>query len=414
MALTTAQRETYRLLLRSFTAGDAAAIDTLFGVTGGDSSRLSTSEREKYRQLLRSFAGDAAAIDALFSVTGGDSSRLSTDERSSMANFLLALDGNPSALDVIANLAFNGDFSTIFPGALQSVQTDRGLTYGGTTLASNGGGPIGTLTGTLATTPVPILFTCTNGAAIGSGATFSASYDGGATSAMTGITPAVGVPVALTGAATGLSHAWAAGTAVLNDTWTATCSALADQSGNLRHYSQASPAAQPTITVGMSGKPGLLFNGTTQFLRSTFTTPNPTTNPFLYFIVFRHLAWAANNAIVSDGAHTSLAQRGSSPIIQMALTSFGCQAPLALNTWGVGEAALTNSTSDYVRMGAAAAVTGTSAGNGAGSGSVDLAHTSLFAQFTNMEILALVVAPMQSTAAARAAVASFYGGGVAV
>jgi hypothetical protein len=60
MALTTTQRETYRLLLRSFTAGDAAAIDTLFGVTGGDSSRLSTAEREKYRLLLRSFAGDAA------------------------------------------------------------------------------------------------------------------------------------------------------------------------------------------------------------------------------------------------------------------------------------------------------------------------------------------------------------------
>ncbi len=228
------------------------------------------------------------------------------------------------------------NFATLFPGAYQVVQTDLGLTYGGTTKASNGAGPIGTLSGTLTTVPVPILFKCTTGGVIGSGAVFSAYYDGGTVAVMTGITPNVDVPIALTGAGTGLSHSWGAGTAVLNDTWTATCSALADQSGNGKHNSQAATGKQPILTLGLNNKPGLQFDGVDDYLQNSVGTLLTAGLNYDIIIIGRYIGTHSGNCAIigsssgicgfiwngpSPGTTMILYNNGSGPTLSLPVTS---------------------------------------------------------------------------------------------
>jgi hypothetical protein len=202
--------------------------------------------------------------------------------------------------DTLSRVAgFNGNFASLFtPGTvLQSVQTDLGLTYGGTPLATAGNTSttVLTLSGTLTTVPVPIWAKATNTLAIGAGATFSVYYDGlGVTPAMTGVTPTAGVGVALTGAATGLTLTWAAGTSVNNDSWKATCSALADQSGNGFHYTMAILSQQPLIAAGNNGFAQLSFDGVNDCLQSTGPNlPLPGTTPSCLLAVYAPLAFTA-------------------------------------------------------------------------------------------------------------------------
>lgn len=306
---------------------------------------------------------------------------------------------------------FNGNFASLFASPFVAWQSNLGATYLAATLAAGTSVVAGTLSGTLAR-PVPILFTCTTPGVIGSGAVFAASYDGGSTNAMTGITPTAGVPVPLTGAASGLSMSWAAGSAAADNTWTARCSGLADQSGN--GFSASVLVAAPTFGVGVNGIASIDFNGSNQALwNSALTIPAPATTPFVIFTVFQQNAWQTNGPIVANGANAFLAQHTASPKIAMTLSSFGNDAPLALDTWAVGEAGCQNTMADYTRMGSAAAVTGASSGS-ASSASIRVAQTSVFSLNTQMKLLLLVIAPLQSTAAARAAVTATYGAGVLV
>ena len=206
----------------------------------------------------------------------------------------------------VNGIPFNGNFASLFtPGTvLQSVQTDLGLTYGGTPLATAGNTSttVLTLSGTLATVPVPIWAKSTNSASIGAGATFNIYYDGlGVTPAMTGVAPTAGVGVALTGAGAGLTLTWAAGTSVNNDSWKATCSAWADQSSNLFHYTQAGVTAQPLVGLGLNGFPALLFDGVNDSLNNNaFTLPTPGTTPTSVLLVARVDSHVLNSAVVDD------------------------------------------------------------------------------------------------------------------
>lgn len=260
---------------------------------------------------------------------------------------------------------FNGIFAPLFPGAFGIWQSNLGLTYGGTPLANAGNTSttVLSLTGSLATAPIPIWWKATNTAAIGAGATFDIFYDGaGVTPAMSGVTPTAGTPVALTGAATGLSTTWAAGNSVSGDIWKATCSALADQSGNGKTLSQGVAAQQPIVVSGLNGKVFVQFDSTNDFLLSTLLLAQPaTTNVSIYTV----LASATNGAQpIYLGVASTVTITGPTTNVRMyAGAGLVNGSTMALNTFTRIYSEFTGSTADSNKVGSNAPVTGTSAGN---------------------------------------------------
>lgn len=313
---------------------------------------------------------------------------------------------------VLPGAGFNGQFATLFPGAFQVVQTDLGLTYGGAPLAVGTGVVVGTLSGTLATTPVPILFTCTTPGVIGAGAQFAASYDGGATQAMAGITPAAGTPVPLTGAATGLFMAWAAGSALADNTWTATCAGLADQSGNLKHYSQATASKQPTITVGLNGKVSILTDAVSKCLISTGNLPAPGTTPYYIFAVWRQPTWTVNTVIFgrTSGSGNALYKASVTPDVSSNLPTDTLNSGAALGTWVDAEIKHSNSSSDTCKIGVT--IVSGNAGNNALTGIEIGSAIGGTTAFGAVELLAVAFTPnLPDWVAVRAAVSGMYGAG---
>lgn len=315
-----------------------------------------------------------------------------------------------TALDIGAasGPGFNGQFAALFPGAYQVVQTDLGLTYGGTMLAAGTAPPVITLTGSLAGVPVPILVSETLAGILGTWQG-SVSYNNGADVAQT-FTSATTVP--LNGKGTGLTLNIAAGASATGNTWTATCAGLADQSGNLKHYSQATASKQPVITVGLNGKAGILGDGVDDTLVSLLNMPAPATTPWSLLIV-------AKNAISGVNARCFSPSSGNTPgiVITVTPTIVGQSGgPVNLSTWSTSQysaitAYFSGSNSDSLRIGSAAAVSGATATGGATIGRE--LFSAVNASFSTFQLLALIYAPGNvSDAAFRAAVNSVAGYGV--
>lgn len=259
--------------------------------------------------------------------------------------------------------AFNGNFATLFPGAYLVLQADKGLTFGGTLKLTGTSTSVVTLSGSTPATPVPIMAKCTTAANIGSGAQFSIYYDGGTTPAMTSVTPAVATPVALTGAASGQSISWAAGSAILNDTWKATASALADQSGNGKNAIQATATKQPIVTPGYNGRVGLLFDGVDDLLISTITIPYP----FQTLLVCRSVVKGAADGLCGGENPWQGSITGDATHYSQYAGSFANTVNNALTAQQRFAAIFTNSTADSLKVGSGALVTGANAGSAAGT-----------------------------------------------
>lgn len=269
--------------------------------------------------------------------------------------------------------AFNGNFASFWgaqvgaANVLQVFQSDLGLTYGGTPLAAGTAPVVVTQTGTITGKYVPVLAKVNTAGVIGAGATFDIYYDGGTTPTMVGIAPAAGTPFPLTGAAAGLSWAWAAGSSLADNTWTATNAGLADQqTGNTIHnYTQATAAQQPIITVGLNGRCGFATDGVDDLLLSTLDLPAPGTTPWSFFGVYRILvAPGANGYIITDlgGGGAIFVSAGTRDSKQYNGAAFNVSNGSAAGAWGRVELSFTNSTSDYIKFGATPA-TGTFTGN---------------------------------------------------
>lgn len=317
--------------------------------------------------------------------------------------------------------AFNGNFASLFTGVLQSVQTDLGMTYGGTPLptAGNTSTTALTLTGSLATVPVPIWVKATNTLAIGSGAQFNIYYDGtGTTPTMTGMTPSAGTPLPLTGAGTGLSLTWSAGNSVTNDTWKAVSSALADQSGAALHYSQASPSLQPLLTTGLNGFPGLLFDGINDYFSSSLNLPASSVTPSGILAAFRCPSFVAAGKIFSMSAAAAdpcelatadaanlVARNGNSPTIAH-----------TYNVWSRARIDFSNQASDVLRIGNTQVVGNIGAGSAQSGRNIGGFSGSFFP--AQIELLSLLYLNRAVTAGDQAlydaALATKYGGGVQV
>ncbi len=304
------------------------------------------------------------------------------------------------------------NFAALFPGAYQVVQTDLGLTYGGTLLDTGGAGPVITLTGTLnaGLTPVPIWVKCTLGGALGVW-TFAVYYDGtGTTPAMTGTSS--GVPIPLSGAGAGLTLNFAAGVATLNNIWKATCSALADQSGNGLHYSQANAAKQPVIGAGPNGKPELIFDAVDDTMSSTLVTASP----FKLWMIFRAAVNGGGCAYCGESVLLyCLTGDPSAGVTQYAGSAFANSTAMGISTYTRVTASYTNSTSDSMLVGASAPTTGQNAGASTKLTNAIASNSGI--QFAPIRLLALAWMPGGvSTAAADAALntAGGYGPGAIV
>lgn len=291
------------------------------------------------------------------------------------------------------NASFSGAFASLFPGALQVVQTDIGLTYGTTMLATGTTPPVITLSGSLSTVPVPITVTCT---LIGIRGIWTGTYsfDGGSTT--TAFTSAA--TINLTGKGSGLVLNIAAGTAAINDVWKATCSGLADQSGGGWNYSQAG-TGQPIITVGINGKPGLLFDATrTTYLSSSFAAPVPGTTAYSIYMVMTPATFGSQQNFIgstgSPGASTLYDPGSLTSLTQFNGASANMSAVAAARARIVAD--YTNSINDRIKSGSNVIVTGQSAGNSAGVAQAIGAGTAGGNFPANLEFFMMVIAPLIS------------------
>ncbi len=229
---------------------------------------------------------------------------------------------------------------------------------------------------------------------------------------MTGITPSVGVPIAITGSTslTGMTVAWAAGTAALDQVWKATASLASDTSLNGKTFGQAVVTKQPTITFGKGGKCGLLLDGVDDLLTSALNLPAPGTTPYLIYIVSKiTLQVGGVDAWLADSTGAQFALYYTSGTIS---SVYG--GSVANNLTGdvtvFHRMAITrqNTSADAFKIGAT---------NSTGIIGNTVATSMQFGGFTGrpgrIELLAWAFAPLQSYAAADAALNTVAGYGAA-
>lgn len=314
----------------------------------------------------------------------------------------------------IGALVFSGDFSSLFSSEYYFAQANRGLTYGATPRATSGNTSttVITLSGSSPSVPVPVWFKAENTASIGSGATFSISFDGGVNYSITGLAPTAGNAIALTGAGTNLSATWSAGTGVANNTWKATSASHVDQSGNGLTWGQASAALQPIITAGALGRVGLLFDGVDDFYSSAFNIIAGS----MVWMVMRQIAWGSYKTILGNGANINkhmIYQDGASvsPNVSAYNNGLGLTgAPLALGTVGRMVATFNGAGSSH-KVGANTQVNGTlgafvsDAGRSLGCDRFSATPIN----HSNVEVFAWGEMPAQSYDAADTAAASYWG-----
>ena len=215
---------------------------------------------------------------------------------------------------------------------------------------------------------------------------------------MSGVPVAAGVPIALAGAATGLSVTPSAGTLVAPDVWRATCTAIADQTVNAKHFAQATATLQPLVAAGgLINKPSLSFALVNKMV-SALVVPGSHIAPLSFYMAFSPATTGGQQIFVgSDSQCTLYSDTGNinrllmfppaSGVLATALTA----APTRLlANW-------TFSAADSIKVGGAAPVTGVGAG-GLGVSSLGLGGSSGANFFSTMQFYLLVVAPLISPA----------------
>lgn len=306
------------------------------------------------------------------------------------------------------------NFASLFTAGsvLQSVQSDLGLTVSGTLFDTGGAGPVLTFSGSLLGPVVPIWVKCTTGGTLNTW-TYSIYYDGlGTTAAMTGTSAST---ITLTGAGAGLTLNIAAGTAPLNNIWKATCSGLADQSGNGWHYTQPTASAQMIITAGLNGIAGLAASPGMGLI-SSLNLPAPGTTPYTQLFVARWTAVTVNQCFLNGTANTHPVYIHSGfPAVSFyngADVIINATSMLTLGTWVEAESLYSNSASDDKKVGTDT-TTGNS-GNNTTTGLIICGNGA--AGYTwNGELLALItVLGNPSRTAFRTAVTAKYGASVVI
>lgn len=308
------------------------------------------------------------------------------------------------------------NFHTELPGGYQVFQSDIGLLYGSTPRA-NAGNTSTAVIG-LAGLPasgvlVPLWIKAANTANVGSGAAFNVYYDdAGVTPAMSGVVPSVGVPVALTGAGTGMFLNFLAGTSVTGNTWKATAATGTDISTNGFDYNAPTLAKQPLVTAGLNGCPGLLTSYL-DAMTSSCSLPAPGTTPWVGAHVWRRPNAVSSAAqLVGDSSVLCRLLAWTVPpgvLLSSQDTSGPVGASPAQNTWCAVDYRYGHASTDYIKVGSVAASVGLAGPNVA-------SPNRCFGSTEGLEMLMTGYWPASVFDASvfRAAVAAKYGVSVSV
>jgi hypothetical protein len=300
---------------------------------------------------------------------------------------------------------FDGNLAALFPGAYQVLQSDRGLQYGAVMRADAGNtsSVAFALTGATPAVPVPIWIRGVTGT------TANIYYDGlGITPAMSGVAVMDSVNIVLTGAGAGMAITPGVGSLVPGNTWRATCSQLADQSGNGNPATQLTPAQQPIVALGLNGKVELIGDGVDDLLNSPAFLPP--VGAMLY-LVYRQLT-SASFKYLTDGGGTgnrrAVFANFASTEAYNGLSLIGGTLPL--NTYG-RTWAIYNGAASSVKVGANPIASGDAGSNVSGPGRTIMCAGNETSH-ANMGLFALIWAPPGPTTIPDAALNSAGGYGI--
>lgn len=197
-------------------------------------------------------------------------------------------------------------------------------------------------------------------------------------------------------------------------------SAWADQTVNGRNAVQATAGNQPTYNAsGLGGRGTVTFDGVDDVLVMSYIPPAPGTTASWYWIVFNTIVSATSCRIFASSATTrhTLFWNPTTTILMNNTTSVNSMLQ-PRNVWYRGEVSLTNSTSDYLKIGSTS-VTGANAGNNAGTVNFCIGAATSTPTFpSNTAIAAIGAWNGEPTSGEKAAldawVTSYYGAGVSV
>jgi len=327
----------------------------------------------------------------------------------------ISIPGDPFKAGAGGPPPFSGNWADLFPGAFQVVQSDKGIEYGAVMRADAGNtsSVAFALTGASPAVAVPIWIRIT---APGVGNVY---YDGlGITPAMAGVTIVDSVNIVLTGAGAGMAITPGVGSQAPGDTWRATCSLQADQSGNGKNATQVTPANQPLVAMGPNGVACLSGAATGDgYLRTNaLNLPSPDVTPYWVFLVLRidvygsalpvmgNFDFALTNQLYPSNV-TGLTQRH-----QFNVSNPG--AGIAEGSWFIVEIKRSNSAADPFKVGGSL-VTGNA---GVGAVATECMFQSPGSGYGSLaSMLAKVYTPnAPDWPAIRAAVTAKYGPVVAV
>lgn len=140
---------------------------------------------------------------------------------------------------------------------------------------------------------------------------------------------------------------------------------LADQSGNANDLGNITGTNQPAYAQDptINGMPAISFDGSNDWLTSVLDLPAP---PLAIYSVFRQDTWTAGHILWAAGIGDSYALSPNTSSPQL-LTFNGTLGPLSsgapVGSWCRGVQRFTNSTSDSLKLGSAAPVSGVNLGN---------------------------------------------------